>query len=280
MARTSNRRQQELARQKAEAASAARARKSKRRRQLMAGAVVVLVVLSTVGAFIGSRKTSTSSPTTSTAPTNTTLPKNGVNPTAAEPGATLAGPTACPAADGSSPRTTTFAEAPPMCIDTGYFYSAAITTSLGPMTVQLNPQQSPNSVNAFVVLAGYHFYDGQPITDVATRASFTIGTSFVPGVFTAPGFAIPAEQPKGGTVFTPGSLAIRPTEATGIGAQLVVSSYELAAGNDQNVNPLGVMLSGDDTLAKINALATQSGAPSKAVTIQTIVITRTSPIPN
>ena len=246
----------------------------------MAGAVVLVVVLSTVGAFVGSRKTSNSSSTTTTAPTNTTLPKNGIDPTPAEPGATLTGPTPCPAADGSSPRTTTFAEGPPMCIDTGYFYSAVITTSVGAMTVQLNPQQSPNSVNAFAVLAGYHFYDGQRITDVTTRASFTIGTAFTSPVTNAPGFAIAAEQPKGGTVFTPGSLAIRPTDASGIGAQLVVSTFELAAGNDQNVNPLGVMLSGDDTIATIDALASRSGAPTKSVTIESIVVTRTSPIPN
>lgn len=274
---SSARRRSEIARQKQTAAAESRTRRDRRRKQLLAGAVVAVVVLSTIGAFLGARSSSSGSTSTTTTSTTMAIPVNGVTPAPAAAGATLTGPTPCPAEDGTSPRTTSFAEAPPMCIDTGYFHTATITTTSGTMTVQLNPSQSPLSVNDFVVLARYHFYDGQPITSVSARAAFTIGTAFEGGGDT-PGFAIAPEQPAGGIVFTPGSLAIRPTSATGAGAQLVVSTFEAAPDNDQNVNPLGIMLSGDELLTAVDALASQSGEPTVPVVITSITISRSSPI--
>ena len=279
MARTSDRRQQQLARQKAQAASTARQRKDRRRKQLAAGAVAVIVVLSTLGAFLGSRSSS-SKPTTTTVPTSTTLQTNGITPPAAALGATLTGATPCPAEDGSSTRTTSFASAPPMCIETNYFYTATITTSKGPMTVQLNPRVSPQTVNTFVVLSRYHYYDGQPVTSVRTRASFTIGMAFSGGT-NQPGFVIPGEVPTKGTVFTPGALSMTPASTSGgIGGQLVVATFDQAPDNDQQVTPLGIMLSGDTTIAAINTLASQSGKPTSLVTIQSISIVRSGAIPS
>lgn len=280
MARPSdNRRKRELAQQRAQETAATKVRQSRRRRQILAGLVACLVVLSTAGAFLGSQSANRST-APSTSSTSSTIKATGAVPKPANAGAALSGETPCPAEDGSSPRTTSFASAPPMCIDTGSFYVATINTPLGPISIQLNPRVSPQSVNAFIVLALYHFYEDQPVTNVADRASFTIGTSFAPGLTNAPGFAINSEQPAGGTIFTPGFLAIRPTSASGFGAQLVVSTFEKAPNNDQNVNPLGIMLSGEDALFKINTLATQSGDPAAAVSISSITIRKSSPIPN
>ena len=280
MARTSDRRQRELSRQKAQAATAARLQKSRRRKQIAAGAVAVVVVLSTLGAFIGSsRSSSTSSTTTSTVPTSTTLPIAGITPPAVPPGATLTSTTTCPPEDGSAQRTTSFATAPPMCIDTNYFYTATIATSKGPLTIQLNPKVSPQTVNTFVVLARYGYYNDQPVTDVRTRASFTVGMAFSDGS-AQPGFDIPGEIPAAGTIFTPGSLSMTKASASGgIGGQLVFATFDQAPDNDQQVTPLGVMLSGDATLRTINSLASQSGQPTALVTIQSINVVRSGAIP-
>jgi cyclophilin family peptidyl-prolyl cis-trans isomerase len=150
------------------------------------------------------------------------------------------------------------------------------------MTVQLNPRLAPQTVNDFVVLARYHFYDGQPVTSVRSRASFTIGLAFSgPGAETAPGFTVPSEAPAGGQVFVPGMLAMVP--ATGAGGasrgQLLVATFEDAAGIDQSVTAFGGMLSGEDVLIAVDRLATQSGAPAQAVTITSISVERTSAIP-
>jgi cyclophilin family peptidyl-prolyl cis-trans isomerase len=281
MARTSDRRQRQLARQKAQTAATARQQKARRRTRIAAGGVAVVVVLSTLGAFLGSRSsTSNSSTPTSTVPTSTTLPKSGITPPAVALGATLTGATPCPAEDGSSARTTTFETAPPNCIDNTHFYTATITTTKGVLTVQLNPKVSPQTVNTFVVLARYHYYDGQPITDVRRRASFTAGMTFIDGS-TQPGFAIPGEIPEKGSVFTPGALSMAPASASnGIGGQLVFATFDQAADNNQRVTPLGIMLSGDTTLTAINQLASESGKPTALAAITSISVVRSGAIPS
>ena len=68
--------------------------------------------------------------------------------------------TECPAADGSSPQTRSFDSPPPMCIDPEKTYIATMKTSLGDLTIALYPDVAPKTVNNFVVLARYHYYDG------------------------------------------------------------------------------------------------------------------------
>lgn len=166
-----------------------------------------------------------------------------------------------------------------MCIETDHFYTASITTTKGLMTVQLNPKVSPQTVNTFVVLSRYHYYDDQPLTDVRTRASFTFGMAFSGGS-PQPGFEIPGEIPAKGTIFTPGALSMKPASASnGIGGQLVFATFDQAPDNDQQVTPLGIMLSGDSTLSAINALASQSGKPTTLVTIRSISVVRSGAIP-
>jgi cyclophilin family peptidyl-prolyl cis-trans isomerase len=290
MARTPNRRQREAARDRERATAEARRASARRRRQLVGAGVVVLVLLGLLGAYLGSRDdddSATSSSTTTSVPTASTadasLPPTGVAPTPAPMGESLEGPTPCPAADGSSPRVTLFAEAPGTCIDPTSFYIATISTTVGEMTVQLNPRRAPETVNAFVVLAGYHFYDGQPVTSVSELASFTIGLEFTgPGADEAPGFTIPDEVPEGGQVFTPGTLAMSGTSGTpGTNrGQLLVATYERAAGIDQGVTGFGIMLSGDEVLKAIDSLASQDGLPTEPVTITSLRVVRSSPIPD
>ncbi len=283
MAPPSRRRSQQAARERAAARQAAAAR----RRRVIAAVVALLVVLSVVGAYLGStRSASTSRPATTTTslPTSTTraaLPPTGVTPPPVPVGQALTGPTPCPAEDGSSPRVTSFAEAPPTCIDTGFFYTATIATSKGDLTLQLNPSRAPETVNDFVVLARYHYYDGQPVTAVQRRASFTIGVALSgDGSDKAPGFALPDEAPGQGQVLTPGTISMTGSTAGANRGQLLVATYEDAAGIDPGVTPFGIMLSGDDTLAAIDRLASQAGEPTEVVTVEGVTVTRGSAVPS
>ena len=159
---------------------------------------------------------------------------------------------------------------------------ATISTTKGDLSVQLNPKRAPRAVNDFVVLARYHFYDGQPVTSVQSRASFTLGLAFSgDNADEAPGFAIPGETAAEGQVVIPGMLALVPSKdspGTSRG-QLLVATFDQAASIDQGVTTLGIMLSGDGTLTAIDALATSDGRPAEAVTITSISVTRTSAIP-
>ncbi|MDQ3575624.1 MAG: peptidylprolyl isomerase, partial [Actinomycetota bacterium] len=69
-------------------------------------------------------------------------------------------PSDCPAADGSSPKRQRFDAPPPMCIDPDASYTAEMVTTKGTMTIALDALAAPRTVNNFVVLARYHYYDG------------------------------------------------------------------------------------------------------------------------
>ncbi|MDP8987574.1 MAG: peptidylprolyl isomerase, partial [Actinomycetota bacterium] len=47
-----------------------------------------------------------------------------------------------------------------MCIDPDRRYTATMQTSLGTVTIALDPINAPVTVNNFVTLARYHYYDG------------------------------------------------------------------------------------------------------------------------
>jgi len=282
MANQRSRRQRELERQQARTAAASDARDRTKRRQRLAAAIVgVVVILSILGAYLGASNTtspSTSSTTLPSGPTTSVVPSSGITPPPATPGAALNGPTPCPAENGSSPRTTSFTDAPASCIDQTHFYRAVISTTKGDLTVQLNPERTPGTVNAFVVLARYHFYDGQPITSIIPRKSFTIGMSFTTA---ATMFDIPNEIAAAGQIFGPGSIAMVGTSGVGSASkgQLLIATFEQAADIDDSATAFGTLLDGFDTLLAINALSSRSGQPTAVVTITGITVTRSGEIP-
>ena len=57
-------------------------------------------------------------------------------------------------------RTTSFAAAPPMCLEEGKAYVAVIETNQATLRVNLRADIAPNTVNSFVSLARYHYFDG------------------------------------------------------------------------------------------------------------------------
>ncbi len=135
-----------------------------------------------------------------------------------EPGEEITGETPCPAEDGSSPRTTRFEQAPPVCIEPDTPYVAVVRTTLGDFTIELDPDAAPASVNNFVVLSRYHFYDdvsfhrvvpgfviqaGDPLGDVYE----TPEPENQPGVG-GPGYQFDDELPDSIADYTTGSLAM------------------------------------------------------------------------
>lgn len=86
----------------------------------------------------------------------------GTSPgTADTTGTTSAGGAAtCAPADGSAPKTQSFTAAPPMCLVDGKAYIATIETNHGTVHVTLRPDIAPVTVNSFVNLARFHYFDG------------------------------------------------------------------------------------------------------------------------
>ena len=70
------------------------------------------------------------------------------------------GAATCAPADGSATRTTSFVAAPPICLVEGKRYVAVIETNQATLRVDLRADIAPNTVNSFVNLARYHYFDG------------------------------------------------------------------------------------------------------------------------
>ncbi|HNJ98959.1 MAG TPA: peptidylprolyl isomerase, partial [Ilumatobacteraceae bacterium] len=81
-------------------------------------------------------------------------------PTSADAADTTVGATVCAEADGSSPRQDTFPNGgPPMCLQDGHTYQAVIETNYGTLHVDLRADIAPITVNSFVNLARFHYFD-------------------------------------------------------------------------------------------------------------------------
>src|SRR5207244_5177207 len=63
-------------------------------------------------------------------------------------------------AEASSPHRTKFMTEQRMCIEPDKRYTAEMDTTKGTMTIELDPKRAPKTVNNFVFLARYHYYDG------------------------------------------------------------------------------------------------------------------------
>ena len=79
--------------------------------------------------------------------------------TPAAPGAFVYGSGDCPAADGSSDSVLSFDGPPPRCIDPARGYAAVFDTSEGAIRFDLDAATTPGTVNNFVTLARWGYYD-------------------------------------------------------------------------------------------------------------------------
>jgi cyclophilin family peptidyl-prolyl cis-trans isomerase len=94
-----------------------------------------------------------------------------------------------------------------MCIDPAKSYTATIDTTAGNVTVKLRAAQNPVSVNNFVFLSLYHFYDGTAFHRVCTGFVDQGGDPTGTGSG-GPGYSFDGGKPKSASVYTAGALAM------------------------------------------------------------------------
>jgi cyclophilin family peptidyl-prolyl cis-trans isomerase len=163
----------------------------------------------------------------------------------------------CPAADGSSPRLTSFAEPPPLCIEAGHRYSARIETSLGVLVAALDPITAPRTTNNFVFLARYHFYDGLSFHRVI--GSFMCQGGDPAGDGTGgPGYVFADELPRPGR-YEVGSLAMANAGPNTNGSQFFIVSGPKGVRLPPQYSLFGKVVKGLDVLAAIEAVPTGPG---------------------
>ena len=260
----------------ARVAAAMAEQKRKQRLRTVRNFGILVVVIVGVTYFLSLRGGTDKKPvaTTSSSDGSSSAPPS-VAITVPAPGASITGDTTCPAADGSSARTTTFAKAPPMCIDPAKTYTATVDTSKGTFTIALDPKGAPNTANNFVVLARYHFYDGvafhRIIPGFVDQAGDATGPQ--PGAG-GPGYTFADELPTDASPYPEGTVAMAndsTPDTNGSQWFVVIGSRGSTLGN--SFNRLGTIASGLDVATTINAAGTQSGAPTEEIKITKVTIT-------
>ncbi len=192
-----------------------------------------------------------------------------------EPGGTIDGEAECPADDGSSERITSFNAEPPMCIDATKSYSAVIETNLGDIAVDLFADKAPSTVNNFVFLSRYHYYEGAPfhriIEDFMIQGGDAVGPA--PGTG-SPGYAIDEEPPEAGE-YKVGSLAMAKTAAPkSTGSQFFIVTGAQGEALPPQYSLFGEVTEGMEVVESIEGIpTTPADAPTEEIVIESVTIT-------
>ena len=224
---------------------------------------------------------STSSSDTTVASSDTTIAASdttiaSLTPTlSTTPGEQIEGDTKCPATDGTAVRTTNFSKAPPMCIDAKKSYTATFNTSEGTIEIALDTKKTPKTVNNFVTLSRYKYYDSSFIfrTDLNLEIIQGGGESNTDD----PGYNI--EDEGNGYKYTEGDIVMARTgEINSAGGQFfIVTGPKASFLDDQGTYVVfGKISKGLDVAKAILGLNAGSGqlggAPSRAVKITSVTI--------
>jgi len=176
-----------------------------------------------------------------------------------------------PALDGSSPKTQTFSGEPPMVIDPAKRYTAEMVTSKGTMVIALDPIAAPKTVNNFVFLARYHYYEGVVFHRVIPGFVLQGGDPTGNGTG-GPGYRFADELPKPGR-YELGSLAMANAGPDTNGSQFFVICGPSGVGLPPLYSLFGKVVSGMDVVSTIEDAGTQSGTPTELVEIHSVTIT-------
>ena len=177
----------------------------------------------------------------------------------------------CPAADGSSPKRQQFDAPPPMCIDPNKRYTAEMVTTKGTLRIALDPLAAPKTVNNFVYLARYHYFEG--IFFHRVIPGFVLQGGDPQGTGTGgPGYRFEDELPKPGR-YELGSLAMANAGPDTNGSQFFVISGPDGAALPPKYSLFGQVVSGLEVVADIDAIGTRSGTPKERVVIESVTVT-------
>ena len=137
-----------------------------------------------------------------------------------------------------------------------------MVTSKGTMVIALDAVAAPKTVNNFVFLARYHYYDGivfhRIIPGFVLQGGDPEGTGRG-----GPGYRFADELPKPGR-YQIGSLAMANAGPDTNGSQFFIISGPDGAAPAAQYSLFGAVVSGGDVVPAIEAVGTRSGTPTRA----------------
>jgi peptidylprolyl isomerase len=175
-----------------------------------------------------------------------------------------------PAPDGSSEKRQRFDAEPPMVIDSEKRYTATMVTTKGTIKIALDPIAAPRTVNNFVFLARYHYFDGiffhRIIPGFVIQGGDPEGTGMG-----GPGYRFKDELPKPGR-YQVGSLAMANAGPDTNGSQFFIITGSHGVALPPQYSLFGAVVSGGDVVEAIDAVGTQSGKPTERVVMESVTI--------
>ncbi len=192
-----------------------------------------------------------------------------------------AGTAACGSAAPAAADPQTYDAPPPQAIDPDTAYTAVLDTSCGEITVALDADEAPITVNNFVFLAEEGFYDG--LTFHRVVPGFVIQGGDPAGDGTGgPGYAVPDELPSGEGAYPPGAVAMANSGPDTNGSQFFIVTGD--APLPPSFSRFGEVTEGLDVARTIEGLADPdapagdptSQMPTEPVYINSVAI-ETSP---
>jgi peptidylprolyl isomerase len=175
-----------------------------------------------------------------------------------------------PPADGSAPKTQRFSGQPPMGIDLSKRYSVNMVTSKGTMIFALDAIAAPRTVNNFVFLARYHYFDGIAFHRVIPGFVLQGGDPEGTGAG-GPGYRFEDELPPAGK-YQIGSLAMANAGPDTNGSQFFVISGPDGVRLPPLYSYFGQIVSGLDVVSVIDKIGSSSGTPRERVTMDSVTI--------
>ena len=159
-----------------------------------------------------------------------------------------------------------------MCIDPSKRYTATMETSMGSLTIALDAATAPLTVNNFVVLSRYHYYDGvifhRIINGFVCQGGDPTGTGRG-----GPGYRFADELPKPGR-YEIGSLAMANAGPNTNGSQFFLISGPNGAGLPPQYSLFGKVVNGLDVVDAMQRVETdRNDRPLTDVTIDSVTIT-------
>lgn len=238
------------------------------------GAVVLIIAVFFAIAFLTDDGDESISPADSAVPTSST-PSDGTESSAPTPVEFTYGTGECAPADGSAEQKREFTDAPALCIDPTKTYTAVVTTNMGEYTITLDPSKAPGTVNNFVNLARFKYFDGischRAIPGFMVQCGDPTGTGSG-----GPGYSFADELPAAGEYMI-GSVAMANAGPNTNGSQFFVITGDQGVTLPPNYTLFGQVTAGlDTTITALDAAGNPNDngvPPLQEIIIESIVIT-------
>lgn len=151
--------------------------------------------------------------------------------------------------------------------------TATLQTSCGEIVFELDPAGYPETVNSFVFLAREGFYDGQVFHRIVQGFQMFTGDPLADGTG-GPGYRIPDEFPPQDFVYTPGVVAMDNDGKGTTESQFFIVLGESAESLNPQHNLLGNVVSGQETLDRIQEIETarRPGSVDASLPLETVYL--------